>query len=296
MRKLLVLLMMFTGFAMQAQEFNCEIIINHDRIEGTNKQRFETLQTALTDFMNSAVWTEYNYEVEERIDLTISMIIMQDLGSDQYSATLQVQSNRPVYGTDYSTPTYNFKDTKFQFKYREHEPLIYNEQTFSGNLVSTMAFYTYLILGIDEDTFKEMGGTKYFEKARKIVELSQNRGFTGWDASSNRTNRYWIIENLLSDTYSKAREASYQYHRLGLDNMSKNPVEGKNQIYEAIMKLDELAKSRPNANIIQNFMDAKTDEIVQIFSGGPKVDIEKLKEALTNISPTNQSNWEKLKN
>ncbi len=296
MRSLLVIFLLMLGSGLYAQEFNCEIIINHDRIEGTNKQRFETLQTALTEFMNSAVWTEYNYEVEERIDLSISFIIMQDLGSDQYSATLQVQSTRPVYGTDYSTPTYNYKDTKFQFKYTEHEPLIYNEQTFSGNLVSTMAFYTYLILGIDEDTFKEMGGTTYLEKARKVVELSQNRGFTGWDPSSNRTNRYWIIENLLSDTYSKSREASYQYHRLGLDNMSKNPVEGKNQVYEAIMKINDLAKNRPNANIIQNFMDAKTDEIVEIFSGGPKVDIPKLKESLTTISPTNQSNWEKLKN
>ena len=295
MNKLLVLALILFGSVVEAQELNCEIIINHDRIEGTNKQRFETLQTALTEFMNSTVWTEYNYEVEERIDITLSFIIMQDLGSDQYSATLQVQSNRPVYNTDYSTPTYNYKDTKFQFKYTEHEPLIYNEQTFSGNLVSTMAFYTYLILGIDEDTFKEMGGTTYFEKARKVVELSQNRGYTGWDPASNRTNRYWIIENLLSDTYSQAREASYQYHRIGLDNMSKNQVEGKNQVYESIIKIYELAKDRPNANIIQNFMDAKTDEIVQIFSAGPKVDIPKLKEALTTISPTNQSNWEKLK-
>jgi len=296
MRNLFVIFLLMLSSVIYSQEFNCEIILNHDRIEGTNKQRFETLQTALTEFMNSAVWTEYNYEVEERIDLSISIIIMQDLGSNQYSATLQVQSNRPVYGTDYYTPTFNYKDTKFQFKYTEHEPLIYNEQTFSGNLVSTMAFYTYLILGIDEDTFKEMGGTKYFEKARKIVELSQNRGFTGWDPSSNRTNRYWIIENLLSDTYSQAREASYQYHRLGLDNMGKNPVEGKQQVYEAIMKIHELAKNRPNSNIVQNFMDAKTDEIVLIFSGGSEVDIPKLKEALTTISPTNQSNWEKLKN
>ena len=295
MRNLLVIVFIFLGSVLQAQEFNCNIIINHDRIEGTNKQRFETLQTALTEFMNSQVWTEYNYEVEERIDLTISIIVMQDLGSDNYSATLQVQSNRPVYNTDYATPTFNYKDTKFQFKYTEHEPLIYNEQTFSGNLVSTMAFYTYLILGIDEDTFKEKGGTAYFEKARKVAELSQNRGYAGWDPASNRTNRYWIIENLLSDTYSSVREASYQYHRLGIDNMATNPVEGKNEIYKAIIKIYELAKVRPNANIIQNFMDAKTDEIVQIFSGGPKVDIAKLKEALITISPTNQSNWEKLK-
>jgi predicted transcriptional regulator len=295
MRNLLVIFFVMLGSGLFAQEFNCEIIINHDRIEGTNKQRFETLQTSLTEFMNSQVWTEFSYEPEERIDLTISIIIMQDLGSDQYSATLQVQSVRPVYGTDYSTPTYNYKDTKFQFKYTEFEPLIYNEQSFSGNLVSTMAFYTYLILGIDEDTFKEMGGTIYFEKARKVVELSQNRGYSGWDPSSNRTNRYWIIENLLSDTYSSARKASYQYHRLGLDNMSKRPKEGKDQVYEAIMTLYKLAQSRPNANIIQNFMDAKTDEIVQVFSGGPQVDIAKLKKALNTISPTSQSNWERLK-
>jgi hypothetical protein len=291
----IIVLFSLLGSTLFAQEINCEVVVNSDRIEGTNKQRFETLQTAIIEFMNSQVWTEYNYEVEERIDVNISIIIMQEISTDQYSATLQIQSRRPVYNTDYFSPTYNFKDTKFQFKYTEHEPLIYNDQVFTSNLVSTLAFYTYLMLGIDEDTFKEMGGTAYFEKARKVVEFAQNRGYTGWGPTSNRTNRYWIIDNLLSETYSEAREASYQYHRLGLDIMSKNSVEGKNQIVQAIYKLEHLSENRPNANIIQNFMDAKIDEIVELFSGGPKVDIPKLKDALTTISPTNQANWEKLK-
>ena len=295
MRNLFIILFSILSISSFAQELNCDVIVNHDRIEGTNKQRFETLQTSLIEFMNSAVWTDYNYEVEERIDISFNIIILQDLGSNEYSASLQVQSRRPVYGTDYFTPIYNYKDTKYQFKYTEHEPLIFNEQTFSGNLISVMSYYAYLILGIDEDTFKENGGTAYFEKARKIVELSQNRGFSGWDAASNRTNRYWIMDNLLSERYSLSREASYKYHRLGLDIMSRNPVEGKNEVYEAIMMIHELAETSPNANIIQNFIDAKSDEIVQIFSGGPKVDIPKLKEALIKISPTNQSRWEELK-
>ncbi|MEN8137456.1 MAG: DUF4835 family protein [Bacteroidota bacterium] len=295
MRKLTFLLLIFLNSSLWAQELNCEIVVNSDRIGGTNKQRFETLQTSLTEFMNSTVWTQYSYEVEERIDVIISLILMQEISSDQFTATIQVQSRRPVYDTDYFSPTYNFKDTKFQFKYTEFEPLVYNEQSFTSNLVSTMAFYAYLMLGIDDDTFKENGGTPYFEKARKVVEFAQNQGFSGWDPTSNRTNRYWIVENLLSETYSEARQASYQYHRLGLDIMSKDPVGGKNQIIESIKKLEKVAQSRSNANIVRNFMDAKADEIVEIFSAGPPVDIEALRESLTNISPTNQSNWAKLK-
>jgi len=291
----LILLFLVVNTQLLSQELNCEIVVNADRIEGTNKQRFETLQTALTEFMNSTVWTEYNYEIEERIDVNISVILMQEITSDQFSATIQVQSRRPVYGTDYFSPTYNFKDVKFQFKYVEHESMVFNEQSFTSNLVSTMAFYAYLMLGIDDDTFKPLGGTIYLEKARSVVEFAQNQGYTGWDPTSNRTNRYWIIENLLAETYSEARLASYKYHREGLDIMSKNSAKGKNQIVEALKKLEKVAKNSPNANIVQNFMDAKVDELVQLFSGGPTVDIPALKEILTTLSPTNQSNWEKIK-
>ncbi|MCK5782209.1 MAG: DUF4835 family protein [Flavobacteriales bacterium] len=291
----LLFLLLFLNTSIWAQEFNCVISVNADRIEGTNKQRFETLQTSLIEFMNSTVWTEYNYEVEERIDVTLTMIIMQEASADQFTATIQVQSRRPIYGTDYNSPTYNYKDSKFQFKYIEHEPLVFNEQNFTSNLVSTMSFYAYLMLGIDADTFKEKDGTEYFEKARKVVEFAQNQGYSGWEANSSRANRYWIIENLLADTYSDARIASYQYHRLGLDVMSKNSAVGKSQIFESIKKLEGVAKSRPNANIVQNFMDAKVDEIVEIFSAGPSVNIEELRSALNTISPTNQANWNKLK-
>jgi len=295
MKKLLVFFAFLLSTSIQAQELNCEIFINSDRIAGTNKQRFETLKTSLTEFMNSTVWTNISYDTEERIDVNISLILMQDLGSNQFTASLEIQSRRPVYNTDYYSPTYNFKDTKFTFSYTENQPIIYNEQNFTSNLVSVMSFYAYLMIGIDQDSFKEMGGTESFQKARQIVEFTQNKGYTGWDASSNRSNRYWIIENLLSDVYSDARKASYTYHRKGLDVMSTNSIEGKQEIIEALSLLERVARNKPNSTIVQNFMDAKQDEIVDIFSAGPRVNTAKIKETLNTLSPTNLSKWAQIK-
>ena len=295
MNKLLIFLLLIVSTSSFAQELNCEIFVNADRIEGTNKQRFKTLQTALTEFMNSTIWTEYSYEVEERIEVSINLILMQELSSDQFTASLQIQSRRPVYGSDYYSPTYNFKDTKFQFKYVEHQPMDFNEQNFTNNLISTMAYYAYLMLGVDDDTFAKKSGSMYFEKARNVVEFAQNKGYSGWDPTSNRTNRYWIIENLMADRYTPARDAFYQYHRLGLDVMSKDPAKGKNEIIKALKTLESVAKSNPNVNIVQNFMDAKIDELVDIFSAGAEVNLSEVKGILTTLSPTNQSKWDNIK-
>lgn len=278
-----------------AQELNCEITVNADKITGTNKKRFETLQTALVEFMNASIWTNRNYEVEERIDVNLTIMINQEIGSDKYDASIQVQSRRPIYGTDYYSPIFNYKDTKLQFAYVENQSLDFNEQNFSNNLVSTLAYYSYLIIAMDDDTFKENGGTKYYNKARKVVEVAQNNGYTGWEQGSNRINRFSIVDNLISERYSDARKASYKYHRLGLDLMSKDQVKAKNNIIQSINTISEIAKYNSNLSIVQNFSDAKVDEIVDIFSAGPKVDTEKIKSTLNTMSPANQANWDKIK-
>lgn len=295
MIKYIYIILFLLSTPLFSQELNCEIIINSDRIPGTNKQRFKTLQMALTEFINSSAWTNSNYSVEEKIEANVSIILSNEVSPNQFAATIQVQSRRPVYNTAYFTPTYNFKDVNFQFRYVEHEPLIFNEQNFNSNLVSVMVYYAYLIIGIDEDTFAPLGGTTSFERARRVVELANNQGFSGWDNTSNKVNRYWIIENLLADTYSDVRIASYIYHRQGLDMMSENSREAKNNIVLALKKMEGVSKIRTNSNIVQNFMNAKTNELVDLFSGGPEVDLKSLKSTLLRLAPSSQVDWDKIK-
>jgi hypothetical protein len=282
------------SFNLNAQELNCIVNLNSDRIEGTNKQRFETLKASITEFLNTRVWTNESYETQEKIEANFNIILMQEIASDQFVATLEVQSRRPVFGSDYYTNLFNFKDNNFQFRYAEFQPLIYNEQVFSSNLVSVLSFYANLIIGLDKDSFENKGGTAYFEKARKIVEITQNQGYSGWEVSTNRVNRYWIIENILSPTYTTARDEFYNYHINGLDLMHNDIEKGRQSVYNSIKELSKINTNTPNQNYLQNFMNAKSDEIFDIFSGTINIDKKELKTFLNALSPTNQNRWDRL--
>jgi hypothetical protein len=282
------------SFNLNAQELNCIVNLNSDRIEGTNKQRFETLKASITEFLNTRVWTNESYETQEKIEANFNIILMQEIASDQFVATLEVQSRRPVFGSDYYTNLFNFKDNNFQFRYAEFQPLIYNEQVFSSNLVSVLSFYANLIIGLDKDSFENKGGTAYFEKARKIVEITQNQGYSGWEVSTNRVNRYWIIENILSPTYTTARDEFYNYHINGLDLMHNDIEKGRQSVYNSIKELSKINTNTPNQNYLQNFMNAKSDEIFDIFSGTINIDKKELKTFLNTLSPTNQNRWDRL--
>jgi hypothetical protein len=290
----ILLVLVFTSAFINAQELDCIVNINSDRIEGTNKQRFETLKASITEFLNTRVWTDQSYETQEKIEANINIILMQEIASDQFVATIEVQSRRPVYGSDYYTNLFNFKDNNFQFRYAEFQPLIYNEQVFSSNLVSVLAYYANLIIGLDKDSFQNKGGTMYFENARKIVEVTQNQGYSGWEVSTNRVNRYWIIENILSPNYESAREEFYNYHIKGLDIMHMDVEEGRLAIFNSIKFLSKINTNTPNQNYLQNFMNAKSDEIFDIFNGADDIDKKELKEYLNSLSPTNQNRWDKI--
>ncbi|UMB53905.1 DUF4835 family protein [Lutibacter sp. A64] len=295
MRKIVqIVIALFVVIQLNAQELNCTITVNSDKIPGSNKQIFNTLQTSLSEFVNQNRWTNFNYKPQELINCNLTLTILEQSGSD-FKGHIQIQSSRPVYNSTYLTPVFNFKDDNFSFQYTEYEPLQFNENSFESNLVSVISFYVYTILGMDADTFSLNGGTSYFTKAQDILVLAQQSGYVGWNQNDGAKTRFTLIDNMLSPTYDMFREAMYNYHLNGLDMMSRDTKEAKQAIFKVVENLKTIYDARPNAFLLRVFMDSKADEIVDVFSGGPRFDTSKLKDDLLRISPLNASKWEAIK-
>jgi hypothetical protein len=282
----------FLGNHARAQELNCTITVNSDQVSQTNQQIFRTLERSLSDFVNKTKWTNRIYKENERVNAQM-FITVTEYESDRFVANLQVQSSRPVFNTSYETPVFNYKDNDFNFQYIEFEPLVFNENVFESNLVAVMAYYAYMILGLDADTFSLEGGTDMYRKAQGIVTQAQGSNFAGWNQTTNRS-RFELVDNLLSNTYKEYRVAMYNYHRKGLDIMADNNSTGKQVISGTMNLFETMIKRRPNAFLIQTFFDAKSEEIQNVFSDGPKVDIVKLKETLNRIAPLYSSSWNEI--
>jgi len=295
MRKIVqILIALFAVVQLNAQELNCTITVNADKIPGSNKQIFTTLQTTLNEFVNQKRWTNFNYKPQELINCNLTLTILEQTGTD-FKGHIQIQASRPVYNSTYLTPVFNFKDDNFSFQYTEFEPLQFNENSFESNLVSVVSFYVYTILGMDADTFSLNGGTSYFTKAQDVVVQAQQSGYTGWNQNDGSKTRFTLIDNMLSPTYDMFRKAMFEYHFKGLDMMSKDKKVAKQAIFEVVKDLKTIYDSRPNAFLLRVFMDSKADEIVDIFSDGPRFDTTKLKDDLLRISPLNASKWEAIK-
>ena len=283
----------FFTLSISAQEMNCVVTINTEQVSQTNQQIFKTLERSLNDFVNKNRWTNRTYKENELVNAQL-FITITNFESNRFVGNIQIQSSRPVYNTSYETPIFNYKDNQFNFEYIEFQPLVFNENAFESNLVSVIAFYVYTILGLDADTFSLEGGTEFFRKAQQITAQAQGSNYSGWDQSSDRS-RFELVDNLLSNTYREYRIAMYNYHRKGLDILGDNNSTGK-QVIAGTMKLFEtMINRRPNALLIQTFFDAKSDEIQNIFSDGPKVDIVKLKDTLNCIAPLYSSTWNDIK-
>ena len=299
MRKnlLVVFLLLLPGRAF-LQELNCNVQVISQQIQGTNKQVFETMQTAIFEFMNNKVWTNHVYAPEERIECNILINFSEQISADEFKGTIQVQSRRPVYNSSYNTVLLNYMDNNFHIRYVEYEPLEFNENTFTSNLTSILAFYAYMIIGLDYDSFGFEGGTEFFNMAERVVNNAQNAPQKGWkafDAKSNR-NRYWLIKNMLDDDYSPIRQFTYQYHRLGLDVMSEKPDEGRAQIAESIKLLQEIFREKPDPfmHLLQVVIDAKSTEFVQVFSESFAEEKNRVYAILSEIDPSNSSRYEKI--
>ncbi|MGB6151119.1 MAG: DUF4835 family protein [Pricia sp.] len=294
MRKLLFLVLLpCFALSVQAQELNCTVTVNSDQVSQTNQQIFRTLERSLNDFVNKNKWTNRTYQENERVNCQMFITITK-FDSNRFEGNIQIQSSRPVYNTSYASPVFNYKDNDLNFEYIEFQPLVFNPNVFDSNLVSVVSYYAYIILGLDADTFALEGGTDSFRKAQQITTQAQGSNYSGWDQNSDRS-RFELIDNLMSNTYREYRIAMYNYHRKGLDILSDNNSTGK-QVIAGTMKLFEtMMNRRPNAFLIQTFFDAKADEIQNIFSDGPKVDIVELKEILNDIAPTYSSTWKNIK-
>ncbi|MDF1518031.1 MAG: DUF4835 family protein [Lutibacter sp.] len=295
MRKIVQLLsILFFTVQLNAQELKCTITVNADKIPGSNKQIFTTLENSINEFVNQKRWTNLNYLPQERINCNLTITILEQSGDD-FKGHIQIQSSRPVYSSTYLTPVFNFKDDNFSFNYVEYEPLQFNENQFESNLTSIVSFYVYIILGMDADTFALNGGTPFFTKAQNIVVQSQQSGYFGWNQNDGSKSRFTLIDNILAPTYSLFRSALYTYHLKGLDVMHQDKKSAKQKISASIGMLKTIYDSRPNVPLLRVFMDAKADEIVSIFSDGPNYDALKLKEDLLKISPLNAAKWNDIK-
>ncbi|MDT0557539.1 DUF4835 family protein [Ichthyenterobacterium sp. W332] len=290
MRKFLLVLCVAFATTSYSQELNCNFVVNAQLTGNENVQVFKTLENQLREFINTTEWTDKNYKPQERIDCSMVLTI-QNYNNDSFEATLQIQSSRPVFNSAYSTSLYNFNDQDFNFKYLEFQNLVYNPNQFSSNLISVLTFHIYMILGIDADSFSKNGGDEYFRQAQIILQYSQDNNAKGWKLQDGRQTRFTLITDLLSQTFKEYRDVMYNYHRVGLDTMSEDVKGAKNNIAKALNNLNALNQRRPNSFLMRVFFDAKADEIKDIFSGGPSVNITDLITTLNKVAPMHSAKW-----
>lgn len=290
----LLVLSVFVFTSVSSQELNCKFSINSDQVGVSNKQVFQTLEVALTELLNKQQWTNKTYKNEEKIECGMTLIISSYTNNKNFSGTLQVNAVRPVFGSNYKTPIFNFKDDNISFEYTEYEPLIYNASIYESNLISLISYYAYMIIAIDADTFALKGGEAYYNQAMDIVNLAQQGNNTGWESKRNSLNRFSLVDLILSNAHREYREVMYGYHRLGMDEFSVNKEEAKSEILTQLMTFDNLNKRSQNSFLFRVFFDAKSDEIVDVFSSGPEVNTKGLKRLLSRIAATKSSKWEEI--
>jgi hypothetical protein len=287
-----IFLLLSVGFT-QAQQLNCTVTVNSETLANANLQVFKTLETSLNEFINKTDWNGQIMKQSEKINCSMYITILSN-NSDQFTATLQVQSSRPIYNSSYSSPVLNYNDKDFSFRYTEFENLLFNPTVFESNLVSVISFYSYVILGMDQDTFLLESGNPNFEIAQNITNVAQQSSYKGWSQIDGNQNRYFLINDMLSGSFSVVRKTALDYHS-GLDLMSKDVKGAKEKIKISLLDLGKLNSSKPNAFLTRIFFDAKSDEILSIFSGGPSITVSDLIDSLNKTSPLNASKWEMIK-
>lgn len=299
MRKLLLTAcVLLTHSIIYAQDLRCNISVNATQIQGTYRQVFQTMQTDLYEFMNNRSWSNNVYSADERIECNFLLNINEQIGPNEYKGSLQVQARRPVYGSSYSTVLFNFNDNDVQFTYQEFNKIEFNENSYGSALTSLLAYYAYIVIGLDYDSFSPKGGTEYFKKAEKIVSNAQTAQEKGWKSfESSRKNRYWLIENILNQKYSQVRSAIYTYHRLGLDQMASKAAEGRDEVTNSLLSVQKVYRDKPDPNMffLKVFFDAKSDEIVNIYSEAYAAEKQRIYQILSEIDQANEPKYKKIK-
>lgn len=294
----LLLLILLFSINLQSQELRCNVQVLSQNVQGTNKQVFQTLQNAIYEFMNNRVWTNHVYAMEERIECNMMFNITEQLSADDFKGTLTIQVSRPVFSTNYNTTTLNFVDNDIRFKYVEFSPLEFNLNSHISNLTSILAFYSYFVLGIDYDTFSLMGGSQYFNNAEQVVLNAQNAAESGWKPMDNTShkNRYWLIKDMIDTDYEGVRVFNYNYHRLGLDVMDEQVVEGRAAITNSLELLQQVYRKKPDPYmyLLRLVFDAKVDEIVNVYTESYPEERNRAYDILTEVDKPNANKYKAI--
>jgi len=294
MRRILLFFIFLSSITISSQELNCQVTVNFDQVSGSNRQVFTTLETAISEFVNQKKWTDKTVKSQERINCAMNIIITKR-DNNTFEGSIQIQSTRPVYGTSYETPILNIRDNDFNFKYNEFDQFIYNPTRFDSNLISMIVFYTYIILGVDADSFTLNGGETYLKEAENVTLQAQQSGLAAWSNQVGVQNRFQMIDNLLSPGLNQFRSVLYTYHRKGLDVLTGDAKIAKQSLENTIITLDRLFNKVIGNPLLRLFFDAKADEIVNLYSDGPNTrSKQRLLAVLQKISPNNSSKWRKI--
>lgn len=293
-RIFIFLILTFVGNSLTAQELKCEVEINSDQVQGTNKSVFNTLKEAINDYMNTTKFSQAQIAANEKIECKLFFTI-KEYDDNTLTGDLQVQSTRPVYNSTYTSTLINFKDTKIEFTYQENEPLVFSENSMESNLTTILNFYAYLILAIDFDTFSPRGGEQFYERADNIVQMAQSSGESGWKAFEDTKNRSSVLSAYTEPNTSIIRDLLYKYHRTGLDEMVLSPDKGRAAITASIESIKKIYDVAPMSVALSMFKDAKLDELVNIYSKANSTEREKVYEWLYPIFPTEAERLDKIK-
>lgn len=277
-----------------AQELHCTVTINSTQIQTSDRGIFRDMKTSIEQFMNTRKWTNDAFKSHEKIDcnMLITITTMPSIGN--FEASVQIQSARPIYNTNYTSLVFNFADRDWQFEYIESLPMEYNDNTYTTNLTSMLAVYAYLIIGVDYDSFSELGGTPFFQRALQATNNAQQSNRPGWASLGSNRNRYWIVENYNSTQMTDLRKAFYAYHRQGLDTFDKDPDKSREVILKGLKDIKKARDINPQSILVVSFFDAKSKELANIFSAG---NIQLRREAydiIVAIDPSNSSAYEKI--
>ena len=295
-RIVLLFFILFSSLELLSQEVLCNVRVIPDKeIQISDRQKLQTLQKSVREFVNNRKWTNEVFTEDERIEFNISFNILSKVSTDRYAGTLQIQYSRPVFNSSYYSPILNYLDDEIEFDYIETQPLDYNENTHESNLSAILSYYTYIIIGLDYSTFSPNADNIYLQKAKKIVENAQSAPEGGWKAFESNKNRYWLAEELLDAKYSSFHDVLYNYHRQGLDIMNEDNEKGRGYVTESIESMRKIKQLNPTAFILQLFFNSKADEISNIYSNAYQDEKNRVYKLLTELDPSNLNKYNKIK-
>lgn len=297
MKKLVLAISLLYGWNSLAQELNCEVsVISAPALQvgAVEKEIFKELEGSVYDFMNNTRWTNDVFEIEERVNVSILITITDAPSSSSYEGKIQVQSTRPVFNTAYNSTLFNFVDNDFNISYARNTALLFSIDQHRDNLTSILAFYAYMVLAYDYDSFSPEGGTPYFNKAQIIANNAKNSGGQGWQASGKQNNRYWMVDNALQSVFKPLRNTYYSYHRKGFDIMYNNIVEGRKAVLESMEALTPIQRSRPGSLNLQLFLTAKSEELIDLFSQAEMKEKNQIVSVLKRLDPVNSSKYQEI--